>query len=138
VSRALDLIGNDSSRWVTTIKEFSNFEPSLRARALALVDDFLGRTTGESRNEVWAALHEELNRHKTFADSSWALPSSELEQFEGIVKRHEPSDPIVSEGWLFDDWSPDIPGKLESNGGAILVHEDVVETALAARLFARS
>jgi hypothetical protein len=129
VSRALDLVGNDPSRWTTIIKELSNFESPLRARALALVDDFLGKTTGEDSNAVWAALHEELNRHKTFADAHWALPSSELAQFEEIVRHHEPSDPIVSEAWLFDDWSPDIPGKLDNDGGAFHVHEDVVDTA---------
>jgi hypothetical protein len=129
VSRALDLVGNNPSRWTTIIKELSNFEAPLRIRALELVDDFLGRTTEEGRYEVWAALHDELNRHKTFAKSHWALPSSELSQFEAIVKRHEPSDPIVSEAWLFDDWSPDIPGKLDSDGGVINVRDDVVETA---------
>jgi hypothetical protein len=129
VSKALDLVGDNPSRWITIIKELSNFEPPLRTRALGLVDDFLGRTTEGGRYDVWAALHDELNRHRTFAKSQWALPSSELAQFEDIVKRYQPSDPIASEAWLFDDWSPDIPGKLDSDGGAINVRDDVVETA---------
>jgi len=129
ISRALDLVGNNPSRWTTIIKELSNFEPPLRTRALELVDDFLGRTTEEGRYEVWAALHDELNRHVTFAKSQWALPSSELAQFEEIEKRYQPSNPIESEAWLFDDWSPDIPGKLDSAGGVINVRDDVVETA---------
>ena len=129
ISRALDLVGNNPSRWTTIIKELGNFEPPLRTRALELLDDFLGRTTEEGRYEVWAALHDELNRHVTFAKSQWALPSSELAQFEEIVKRYQPSNPIESEAWLFDNWSPDIPGKLDSAGGVINVRDDVVETA---------
>jgi hypothetical protein len=129
VSKALDLVGDNPSRWITIIKELSNFEPPLRASALILVDDFLGRPTQEGRYDVWAALHDELNRHRTFAKSQWALPSSELAQFEEIVKRYQPSNPIESEAWLFDDWSPDIPGKLDSDGGVINVRDDVVETA---------
>ncbi|MGB6176849.1 MAG: hypothetical protein WBF43_11070, partial [Methylocella sp.] len=129
VSRALDLVGNNPSRWTTIIQQLSNFEPPLRTRALELVDDFLGRTTDGGRYEVWAALHDELNKHITFAKSQWALPPSELAQFEDIVKRYQPSDPIASEAWLFDDWSPDIPGKLDSDGGVINFRDDVVETA---------
>lgn len=127
--RALGLAQGSASRLVTIINKMGNFEPSLIARTLILVDNFLSKSAGEARLEVWAALQDEFHRHVAFAGADWALPSTELVQIEEVVERYKPSNPIESEAWLFDDWSPDLPNKINRKDGTIHVDNDVIDVA---------
>jgi hypothetical protein len=114
VSRALDMAAGDPERLATIVKAVANFEEEQRARALEMIDAYLKRAFEADHRRVWSALRDLANRHRAFSDADWSLPPSELERLGELIRRHEPTNPIDPISYLFDDWSPDIPNKLDN------------------------
>ena len=51
------------------------------------------------------AIRIELNRHRSFPDSGWAMPSEDIEILDAAYRNLEPSDRILAHAWLFEsDW----------------------------------
>jgi hypothetical protein len=107
------MLGDNPERFATIIKAFCSFEPPSRARALELIDKYLTGASPPNRRHVWSVLRDEVNRNRAFSDADWSLPPDELEKVDVIVERHEPENPVDRISWLFDDWSPDLPGMLD-------------------------
>ena len=119
ITRALSLAGDDPERWVALIRALPNFEPELRTRTLELVDAFLTRAPPSERRLVWSALRQQVNRNRAFSDATWALPEDELKHLDALVQKHQPDDQGYRVAWLFDDWTPDIPGNVGHKDGPV-------------------
>ena len=108
--RSLQLAGDSADRWCSLIAAMGQFSPASRARIVERLEAALDKSKGVDRLAIWRALHDEVNRHLTFADADWALASDEIKNLSGLVERYPPDDFVEKNIWLFDDWTPYIPG----------------------------
>jgi len=113
VERAISLAGKNPERWVQLIREVSQFEEAQRVRAAELLERLGTGLDAEKRMVVWTALRSFVAHHKAFPTADWALKAEDLEPFQRLVVALEPVDPIARVVWLFNDWNPAIPQKLD-------------------------
>ncbi|WP_200964485.1 hypothetical protein [Achromobacter sp. Root83] len=122
VRLALDHVGHDPDRWATLIDELHHFPElafleSVEALRMEMV------TSHKDSLAIWEHLRKVVSRHKTYADTDWALREKGLALLEELVMRHAPKDPVSLVCWLFDDWIPDVPGKADSDDPMAAVEE---------------
>jgi hypothetical protein len=125
IKRALDLVGDDPTRWTAIIAALANFEPPMRNRTYQLLEGFIARAGREQRELVWNALRDEVNRHKAFPEAQWSLKGDDLAKLDALLQRLAPSDTLDRMAWLFDESYPDVPRKFEEG------RRDAVEEARA-------
>jgi hypothetical protein len=134
VSRALRLATGDADRLIAIVSAFGEFESELREQSLALVSAFLEDAQQEDRWRVWSALRDQANHHRAFADAEWALSQTELAKLDAVVARYQPDDPVDRLSWLFDEWAPDVPGKLDDPIDAVeTVRRDAIQELLSTK-----
>jgi len=95
----------------------AQFEPSLRQTTYGLLEEYSTRVSEHDREQLWAVLRREVDRHKRFKTAKWALPEQDIERLQQIVERLQPDNVVRRVAWLFDDHYPTIPS--ESPGGPI-------------------
>ncbi|CAM8670445.1 hypothetical protein MCEMSHM24_01741 [Comamonadaceae bacterium] len=125
VEQAIARAGTEPSRWITLIHAMSKFPKGGFERMVAGLDLVLDSSAGEARFTVWEALRKEVNRHRTYAGTDWAVPEEALACIDPILARFAPQSAVEKSVWLFDDWMPDVPGKVDA--------EDPTEAIDAAR-----
>jgi len=111
VELALQLAGNDGDRWELLISGMSQFQLEQFRKTLTTLDKFLNTQAPEARYKVWNCLRKEVYRHRAFSNAEWSLRDEFLEQADQILLKYQPTDLLLLNSWLFDDWMPDIPGK---------------------------
>lgn len=126
IDRTLVQADGRAERLIIIIDSMHNFEPAAQIEALVLVESFLAKYDHIIRESVWAALRDEANKNKAFSDADWAIKNNALNRIDQIVKKYQPADVIALNVWLFNDWSPNLPGKLD----------DLEETLSDARILA--
>ena len=144
--RILTLSGSDLTRWKEILEFFPNFSPSFRDRAIEQLSIVIRESQDEAaRFEIWTALRELLNRHRSFPDVGWSLPKEELDRIEQIYSTLEPEDPIQKFSWLFDRMDAAIPhptgkgweedqklsGELRRATIRQILHDHSIDTVLA-------
>lgn len=103
-------VGHDPARWATLIDALNQFpEPAFHETVEALRVELA--TPHEGTFQIWDHLRKEVNRHKTFAGTDWALRDQPLTLLDELVTLHAPKSPVLLVSWLFDDLMPDVPGK---------------------------
>lgn len=123
--RAIQAADDDEERIVILVKRISSFRPETRSEILAFIDDRLSRHQSTEGRPIWHALREEVMRHNYFADSDWAMKQDERDAITSIVERYRPTDPLVTERQLFDDWMPHI-GRYDRNAQSDLDDTDTM------------
>jgi hypothetical protein len=118
VDRALVAAGDDENRLGIFVEKIGELQPPNRAKVLARYDSYLTAHGAAEGNAIWHALKDELARNEYFGDSNWALSGEELTAVKDLVERHRPSDPLVSDRHVFDDWMPHI-GKYDPKAEVI-------------------
>lgn len=106
--RAIQSAGDNEARIVHMVKQISSFQLPTRSKILAFIDDKLSLHKSVEGSPIWHALRDEVARHEYFADSDWAMKQEERDTITAIVERYRPTDPIVTERQLFDEWMPHI------------------------------
>lgn len=135
VDRALVAAGDDESRLEAFVEKIGQLQPVNRAKVLARFDSFLATNQTAEGNAIWHSLKDELARHEYFGDADWALTSEELSAMKDLVERHRPTDPLVSDRHVFDDWTPNI-GKY-TPGAEVLDDATDLRTEVLQRVLAR-
>lgn len=115
IDLTLTATGDDPTRWIEVIKRMESWPEARRAIAMTMLEKWMSLTAADKRNSVWLALQEVYNRHSTFEEANWAMPTSELARIGETLGRFEPSDIVARLGWLFDQWSPLMVGRYEDN-----------------------
>ncbi|MDE0231070.1 MAG: hypothetical protein OXN93_02165 [bacterium] len=62
------------------------------------------------RSAIWPPLRHMVDKHRSYSDTNWALPESELDRFAQVLERLRPSAPLDAYGWLFVNWVRSING----------------------------
>lgn len=135
VDRALVAAGDDESRLGVFVEKMGQLQPSNRAKVLACIDSYLAAHNAAEGNAIWHALKDELARNEYFGDSNWALTGDELAAMKDLVERHRPTDPLVSDRHVFDDWTPHI-GKYDP-GAEVLDDSKDARKEVLQRVLAR-
>jgi hypothetical protein len=61
------------------------------------------------RKIIWEAIRHFLNRHRAYADASWALPEERLKRLDAVKQYFDPGALIDQIAWLFNEDFPDLP-----------------------------
>jgi hypothetical protein len=109
---------NDEARVALLARSFSSFRPEVRAEFAAFFDAYLALHPKAEGSIVWHDLNAEVSRHAYFSDSDWAIQENERATLTALLERHRPTDPLVAERILFDDWLPHI-GQYDPNTNPI-------------------
>lgn len=115
VEQAIARAGTEPSRWIALIDAMSHFTNNGLENMVAGLDLVLGSSAGEARFTVWDALRKEVNKHRTYAGTDWAVPEEALARIDPLLARFAPQTAVEKCVWLFDDWMPDVPGKVDSD-----------------------
>lgn len=115
VEQAIARAGTEPSRWMTLIDAMSHFPKDGFERMVAGLDLVLGSSAGEARFTIWDALRKEVNKHRTYAGTDWAVSEEALARIDPLLTRFAPQSAVEKCVWLFDDWMPDVPGKSGSD-----------------------
>ncbi|WP_179945969.1 hypothetical protein [Polynucleobacter asymbioticus] len=115
IDLAIELAANEPERWEYLVARLNQFPPGGFDKALQGLDYFFSSTTADNSYKVWDALRKERNRNQTFASSDWALKEDYLQKVTALVEQYKPDDILKINSWLFDDWTPDLEGKIEFN-----------------------
>jgi hypothetical protein len=115
IEQAIARAGTEPGRWVTLIDAMSQFPKDGFERMIAGLDLVLGSSAGEARFTVWDALRKEVNKHRTYAGTDWAVSEKALARIDPLLARFAPQTAVEKCVWLFDDWMPDVPGKVDSD-----------------------
>lgn len=135
VDRALVAVGDDEARLGVFIEKMGQLQPGNRAKVLARIDSYLAAHQSAEGIKLWHDLKDESTRNEYFGDSDWALTRDELEAVKALVERHRPTDPMVSDRHVFDDWTPHV-GKYVP-GGEVLDDADNLRKDALERVLAR-
>jgi hypothetical protein len=112
VDRLLRQVGEKPDRWVQLIDQLSSMSPPQREK--------VRRQLGEAANampdtlvpaerwRLWEGLDNLVRRHRTYANTRWALPEAELELLAEISQKFKPVEPIERHRWLFNEHAPDL------------------------------
>lgn len=108
VDRALAAAGENESRIGSFVERISALQPANQSKVLSRIDTYLAANNIPEGSPIWHSLKDELARHEYFADSDWALAGAEFTAMKDIVERHRPTDPLVSDRHVFDEWMPHV------------------------------
>jgi hypothetical protein len=97
-------------RWQAMIGVLGQLRPDSFEHVVRGLEDCLDRQSAGDRFTTWDSLRKEVNRHRAFSQTDWAIKDERLGRLEALVSRFQPNDPILVTTWLFDDWTPDIVG----------------------------
>ena len=112
---ALARVGHDPERWATLINVIHQFpEAAFKDTVDAL--RVVMATPQDGAFEIWDNLRKEVNRHKAFSETDWALRDKPLALLDALVSDFAPKNPVLRSSWLFDDWMPNVPGLGDATG----------------------
>ncbi len=109
VDLAVEYSNGSPSRVAQLIRGYPGFSPKHRAA----VEDAIERTMKQFPRgvlqDVWHALRHLIARHRELPDAAWALDGEVLNRLQDLCNVLSPDDPLQKHGWLFDDYTPDLP-----------------------------
>lgn len=115
IDKAIHHAGVDASRWVELIGVISYFPKQSFEGIITALEGVLASTNSEEHFAIWDALRKEINRHRIYLNTDWALPEEALTQLDLLVQRFAPTAAIARSTWLFDDWLPDVAGTAQDD-----------------------
>jgi hypothetical protein len=110
VGLAVKLAGTKPSRWTALITDLGGLGPTDRQTVVASYVNAIGHMTREELSECWESLSSFIRRHKTYADTDWAVPQQTLSELEAVESRIRPQNSLARDRYLFDEKFPDLPG----------------------------
>jgi hypothetical protein len=109
VDRVLNLAGDNPDRWTVIIHQLYALSPDDRAKAISLLKALSPPQDTAARNVFWNALRREVNRHRRFSATEWAMRADDMTELDEIASKFLPTDLITQTSWLFEEYSPDLP-----------------------------
>lgn len=103
---AYRLAGDDAARWAEIAPHVHALPRSSLDEAHEAIRTAFDRIGRDKAAPLWLALRKEVNRHRRFADTDWALPTAELDRLEDTLSDYQPEDVVDRLVWLFDSWTP--------------------------------
>jgi len=110
LTRLLEDVGINSSRWRELIDLLPRVEPERRQEIIKRLSDVVSQINDPRDQEtILKTLRHLLRLHRDIADADWALPEGELEQLDSIYDSLQPASPVERCLWLFQDSYIELP-----------------------------
>ena len=112
VTRLVEDAGSDVARWVRLIEQMSNLTPPDREVVLNRLEQHIADNdfNDDDKPTLWESLRSVTSQHREYSEAAWALPVEELEKIDHIQGTLQPSAPMQRHTWLFQDYTPPVPG----------------------------
>ena len=95
--------GTDSERLQALVERASDLSDGARRSLLSALEGIAETDPDEDlRCALWPALRRMSGQQQEWSEADGALSVTELEQFEALLDRLRPSDPLTTYGMLFD------------------------------------
>ncbi len=95
--------GLDPNRWCALLDRLGDLSPNLDPALATLEAAEPQVTNGADRAVLWEKLRRVLHHHRQFPEADWSLSEKVLQRLEEVYKRLEPTDPLSSVAWLFEN-----------------------------------
>ena len=95
----------DAGRWADLVGIVSDLPREKRKLTIGLLSQHVGDLSGRTDSDtLWRKLRFEIDRHRRFPNSEWAMDQDDLDELESAYQYLAPSDPIAGYAWVFDHW----------------------------------
>lgn len=129
----LNMFDNSEQEFSQLIDETTKLSPNDRKTVLDWADLVYAKVEQKSFI-TWETIRNILNHHRSYSDTDWALPESELARLENLYHKLQPPDLISRYAWLFNDhWPAFIEGFQDKDDGFEKRHEQQEKKILQAR-----
>ena len=104
--------GADPDRWATLVGRIGDLTVDARRALVGALSRIAASDPGEAfKAAVWPDLREVVSDHREHYDAGWALPESELKEFDGLLEQLRPAAPASAYAWLFSSNLMMVDGK---------------------------
>ena len=94
-----------AARWKMLFERLGQFPFTVKQALLDRAEELSRSELAEADRRILAEeLSEQINRHRYFQESTWAIPEEVLNRLDVILKELKPKDPILRNAWLFEQW----------------------------------
>lgn len=140
-TRLLRWVGSDGPRWSDLIQTTDRLPEEYVHEVLDRLKSLNPQQVAEeARRSIWESLRDLVARHRKFQNAGWALPTSVVEEVDGLRLRFQPGDLLPQALWLFGH-EPDLPdgsawdeSSFEERREALAAaREDAVEKIISAK-----
>lgn len=104
----LSIFDNSERKLAQLIDHSDRLSVKDRAKVLAFVEKSIPNVE-HIDHLSWHECRDLLNQHRSHPDAKWALPESELPQYEKLFKTLTPDDEVAQTIWMFNDHWPNFP-----------------------------
>ncbi len=108
VGLLLTLFDFSEAKLSVLLERSTAFSKEDRDKTLSFIESNIENVL-ETEYSAWNTLRDILNRQRSYPDTDWALPESELSRYDDLYFRLQPKDEIQQSIWLFDDAYPKTP-----------------------------
>lgn len=124
--RVIQQAGADTERWRQIFENLGRIPQAAHDQLLTALDSFCGTDIPDAhRRTLSEELSKQINRHRHFANSHWALPMETVDRLDRFLDRLMPRDPVLRHAWLFADW----PDRFFERGGKLSDNEAALANA---------
>ena len=101
----LEHAGDDVERWKDIVGIIADLSPDTGQEALTELTQRAGELRPLPNSfDLWTTLRMELNRHRSYPDAPWAMPTHYLNSLQAAYQDLTPDDPGTAYAWLFDGY----------------------------------
>ena len=104
LDRLLVEAAQDPRRWSELAGATLGLKGGWECKVLDGLDDLPDRLTQEAKQELWGLLREHWHRHRRHPDAEWAMTPESLARIEALLLRLTPTDLVIANIWLFQQW----------------------------------
>ena len=112
IEMLINLFDNDEEKFSQLINETPNLRQNDRKRVLDWADTVYFKIEQKTFSS-WEGIRKILHHHRSYPDTDWALPESELVGLENLYNKLQPTDIINKYIWLFNNHWPEFPEGFE-------------------------
>ncbi|MBS1779954.1 MAG: ATP-binding protein [Bacteroidetes bacterium] len=99
-------LSNDAEKWTSLVEHLSAMDGFVDLHEL--LTELENAVKEDSDKDQWSSLRnlliDEIDRHRTYDDTDWALESTVVNKLEAILKLIEPESPVENGIWLYSHW----------------------------------
>jgi hypothetical protein len=112
ISLLFNLFDNNENKFSQLIDETVRLSTKDRVTVLDWAEkNYLN--VQQSKYETWHTIRKILNHHRSYPETDWSLPESELKRYEELYEKLKPLDAVNQNIWLFEDYWPAFPDGLK-------------------------
>jgi len=108
IEMLINIFDNDEEKFAQLIRECPNLSYKDRKRVLDWADKVYPNIKQE-KFSTWETIRKILYNHRSYPDTDWALPESELMLLENLYNKLQPTETIHKYIWLFNEHWPEFP-----------------------------